>query len=184
GKTRDLFKEKFDFTQDMEFILCACADSDDVSSYQYEDGPGPDLATPLFDLRHNAKSAWNSAVIDILAQELKSKCTKEAWLITRSDAYLRDMIVDRYKRLRTTWKNAQPRLTDIGTLETPAETEARLLMQREQVLKETRQTTRRHSKYARRVSILNHIVKLKTEEKEDDLDAWKWLYDLVTELGE
>ncbi|KAI5990806.1 hypothetical protein EDC04DRAFT_2587731, partial [Pisolithus marmoratus] len=93
----------------------------------------------------NAKSAWNSAVIDILAQELKSKCTKEAWLITRSDAYLCNMIVNHYKWLRTTWKNTQPRLTDIGTLETPAETEACLLMQREQVLKETWQTTCHHS---------------------------------------
>ncbi|KIK29699.1 hypothetical protein PISMIDRAFT_6495 [Pisolithus microcarpus 441] len=178
-KTRDLFKEKFGYTQDVEFIMCASADSDDVRSYQYEDSPGPDLVSPLFDLRHNAKSPWNSAIIDTLTQNLQGKCAEENWPTPRSDAYLREMIVDRYKRLRVTWKNAQPQLTDMGTLETPAETEARLLKQREQVLRETRQTTRRHSKYARRAMTLDHIIKLKTEENEDDLDAWKWLHKLI-----
>ncbi|KAI6031058.1 hypothetical protein BKA83DRAFT_4045117, partial [Pisolithus microcarpus] len=174
-----LFKEKFGYTQDVEFIMCASADSDDVRSYQYEDSPGPDLVSPLFDLRHNAKSPWNSAIIDTLTQNLQGKCAEENWPTPRSDAYLREMIVDRYKRLRVTWKNAQPQLTDMGTLETPAETEARLLKQREQVLRETRQTTRRHSKYARRAMTLDHIIKLKTEENEDDLDAWKWLHKLI-----
>ncbi|KAI5995116.1 hypothetical protein EDD15DRAFT_2366038 [Pisolithus albus] len=108
-KTRDLFKEKFGYTQDVEFIMCASADSDDVRSYQYEDSPGPDLVSPLFDLRHNAKSPWNSAVINTLTQTLQGKCAEENWPTPRSDGYLREMIVDRYKRLRVTWKNAQPR---------------------------------------------------------------------------
>ncbi|KAI6136016.1 hypothetical protein F5141DRAFT_1059277 [Pisolithus sp. B1] len=116
-KTQDLFKEKFGYTQDVEFIMCASADSDNVRSCQYEDGPGPDL------------------------------------------------------------------LTDMGTLETPAETEAQLLKQQEQVLRETWQTTCCHSKYAWRVMTLKHIVQLKTEEDEDDLDAWKWLHKLITQLG-
>ncbi|KAI6120547.1 hypothetical protein EV401DRAFT_2170465, partial [Pisolithus croceorrhizus] len=82
------------------------------------------------------------------------------------------LIVDRYRRLRTVWRKAQPKLTEKGTLETPAETETRLVAERETVLKANRQTTHRHN------------VCPSTEEKEDDVDAWKWLKDLITSLGE
>ncbi|KAI6016177.1 hypothetical protein BKA83DRAFT_4546285 [Pisolithus microcarpus] len=69
-------------------------------------------------------------------------------------------------------------------VETPAKTEARLVAERQVVLKQCRQTTRRRSRYARRVAVLDHIVKLKTEGNEDDAGAWKWLQRLVKTLGE
>jgi hypothetical protein len=68
---------------------------------------------------------------------------EESWPIQRSDGYVRALLADRYRRLRTTWRKAQPKLTDKGILETPAETEARLLAERQAVLKGSRQTTRR-----------------------------------------
>ncbi|KAI6104031.1 hypothetical protein EV401DRAFT_2079251 [Pisolithus croceorrhizus] len=39
-------------------------------------------------------------------------------------------------------------------------------------------------RYAWRVAVLDHIVKLKTEGNEDDAGAWKWLQRLVKTLGE
>ncbi|KAI6095071.1 hypothetical protein F5141DRAFT_967601, partial [Pisolithus sp. B1] len=137
-----------------------------------EDGPGPDANAPAFDLMHSPSSLWNGAIIDSVLQELQTRCRDENWPIHRSDTYLRALIVDRYRRLRTVWRKAQPKLTEKGTLETPAETETRLVAERETVLKANRQTTRRRN------------VCPSTEEKEDDVDAWKWLKDLITSLGE
>ena len=34
------------------------------------------------------------------------------------------------------------------------------------------------------MTILNHVVEMKTEMGEDDLEAWKWLQDIVSRLGE
>lgn len=184
NEVRKLFKDKFNFTNDTEFIGYESADPRDVHAHEYEDGPGPDANAPAFDLMHGPSSLWNGAIIDSVLQELQTRCRDENWPIHRSDTYLRALIVDRYRRLRTVWRKAQPKLTEKGTLETPAETETQLVAERETVLKANRQTTRRCNKYYRRTAVVKNLVKLKTEEKEDDVDAWKWLKDLITSLGE
>ncbi|KAI6125112.1 hypothetical protein EDD16DRAFT_490937 [Pisolithus croceorrhizus] len=185
NEVRKLFKDKFNFTNDTEFIGYESADPRDVHAHEYEDGPGPDANAPAFDLMHGPSSLWNGAIIDSVLQELQTRCRDENWPIHRSDTYLRALIVDRYRRLRTVWRKAQPKLTEKGTLETPAETETQLVAERETVLKANRQTTRRcNQKYYRRTAVVKNLVKLKTEEKEDDVDAWKWLKDLITSLGE
>ncbi|KAI6110837.1 hypothetical protein EV401DRAFT_1890956 [Pisolithus croceorrhizus] len=123
-------------------------DKDEVHAYEYEDGPGPNPERLQFDLAKNSKSPWNSC---------------EQWPMQWPDTYIRRLLTEWYKRLRTTWRNAQPKLTEKGTVETPAETEARLVAERQVVLKQCRQTTHCRSRYARRVAVLDHIVKLKTE---------------------
>ncbi|KAI6102400.1 hypothetical protein EDD16DRAFT_1525630 [Pisolithus croceorrhizus] len=176
-EVRRLFKEKFNFVHDTEFIGYESADPRDVHAYEYEDGPSPDVDSPIFDLMRGPSSAWNGAIIDNLLRALQTRCKDENWPIHRSDAYLRSLIVDRYRRLRTVWRNAQPKLTGKGVLETPAETESRLVAAREALLKANRQTTRRRNS-------VENLAKLKAEENEDDADAWKWLKDLTTTLGE
>lgn len=39
-------------------------------------------------------------------------------------------------------------------------------------------------KYLRRLTVLNNLVKLKTDNKEEDLSAWQWLRQLVKTLGD
>ncbi|KAF8449201.1 hypothetical protein L210DRAFT_3640809 [Boletus edulis BED1] len=39
-------------------------------------------------------------------------------------------------------------------------------------------------KYARRATVLDHIIKLKREAGEDDINVWKWLQGVVQRLGE
>ncbi|KAI6028172.1 hypothetical protein EDC04DRAFT_2527099, partial [Pisolithus marmoratus] len=103
---RKLFKEKFGFTHDTEFIAYDSADRSDVHAYEYEDGPGPDVDSPIFDPMHGPSSVWNIAVIDNLLQALQAECNNENWPVRWSDAYLRTLIVDHYKRLRTMWRKA------------------------------------------------------------------------------
>ncbi|KIO01342.1 hypothetical protein M404DRAFT_28663 [Pisolithus tinctorius Marx 270] len=170
--------------RNVEFVTHDSADPIDVHSYEFEDGPGPDSDALVFDMMRNANSPWNSAIIDLLLQELRTRSTEENWPTVRSERYLRALLVDRYKRLRMTWRKAQPKLTKHGIVETPAETEARLIEEREEVLKLSRRTTRRRNKFTRRATILEHIVKLKTDEGDADAAAWTWLQDLVLRLGE
>ncbi|KAI6002531.1 hypothetical protein EDC04DRAFT_2550124, partial [Pisolithus marmoratus] len=101
-----LFKEKFGFAHDTEFIAYDSADPSDVHAYEYKDGPGPDVDSPIFDLMHGPSSVWNIAVIDNLLQALQAECNNKNWPVHQSDAYLRTLIVNHYKRLRTVWRKA------------------------------------------------------------------------------
>ena len=121
------------------------ADLDEVRMYESGDGPGPNLESPKFDLRNNSKSLWNGLIIDSLLKEVQDQCLEEDWPVQRPDPYVREILTEWYKRLRTVWQKGQPKITDDGTAETPAETEVRLIAERELVLKECRQTTHRRS---------------------------------------
>ncbi|KAI6038111.1 hypothetical protein EDC04DRAFT_2570356, partial [Pisolithus marmoratus] len=146
----------------------------DVHAYEYKDGPGPDVNSPVFDLMHGPSSVWNIAVIDNLLQALQAECNNENWPVCQSDAYLRTLIVDCYKQLRTVWRKAQPKLMVKGILEMPAETETRLVAKQNALLKANCQM----------MHLVEYLVKLKMEENEDDINAWKWLKDLLACLGE
>lgn len=139
---RRLFKDAFNISQDDDFIAHDAPSQEDIYAYEHEDGPGPDLKNLAFDLKNGSKTPWNSKIIDLLLGELWRRGNTEGWP-SRSEAYLREIIQDRYRRLRTVWKAAQPKITGKGAPETPAEVEVRLIAKKDQTLKVTRQTTRR-----------------------------------------
>ncbi|KAG1853564.1 hypothetical protein C8R48DRAFT_675830 [Suillus tomentosus] len=184
GEVRRLFKDMFNISQDADFIAHEAARCEDVYSYEYEDGPGPDLKNLVFDTKNGSKTPWNSRIIDLLLGELWRRGDEERWPFARSEAYFRKILRDCYKRLRTVWTCAQPKVTAKGVLETPAEVEERLIAKKDKLLKVTRQTTRRRNKYLRRATVLDHLVKQKTDDKEEDLPVWQWLQQLVKMLGE
>ncbi|KAG2360889.1 hypothetical protein BDR07DRAFT_1486450 [Suillus spraguei] len=142
------------------------ASHQDVYAYEYEDGPGPDPRNPTFDLQNGYKSPWNSRIIDSLLEELQKRGGDESWPFRRSEMYFRDILQHRFKRLRTIWTAAQPKVTAKGALETPAEVEERLIAKKDETLKSTRQTTRRKNKYLRRATVLDHLVKQISDETE------------------
>jgi hypothetical protein len=142
---RRLLKDVFKITQDTDFIVHEAASREDVYSYEYEDGPGPDLKNLTFDLKNGSKTPWNSKIIDVLLEEIQKRCDEEKWPFQRSEAYFREILQDRYKRLRTIWTAAQPKVTAKGILETPVEVEKRLITKKDETLKATRQTTRRRN---------------------------------------
>ncbi|KAI6102774.1 hypothetical protein EV401DRAFT_2079834 [Pisolithus croceorrhizus] len=184
AEVRRLFKEKLGITQDLDFITHHPAAAEDVHAYEYEDGFGPDRNNLSFDLTQNYSSPWNTYILKLLCQELQARCKEENWPIKRGDNYIMEILRERYKRLRTVWRNAQPKLTSKGVLETPTETEARLVEGRIQMGKDSRQANRRRNKYHRRVMVLDEMVKSKSEAQDDDLQSWKWLRSLIKTLGE
>ncbi|KAG9317978.1 hypothetical protein JVU11DRAFT_35 [Chiua virens] len=54
-KVRKLFQDKCGFTQDTDFMACEPTDPDEVRLHEDEDGPGPDLDSPKFNLQNNSK---------------------------------------------------------------------------------------------------------------------------------
>ncbi|KAG1750290.1 hypothetical protein EDD22DRAFT_741662, partial [Suillus occidentalis] len=107
---RRLFKDAFNISQDDDFIAHEAPSQEDIYAYEHEDGPGPDLKNLAFDLKNGSKTPWNSKIIDLLLGELWRRGNTEGWP-SRSEAYFREIIQDRYRRLRTVWKAAQPKIT-------------------------------------------------------------------------
>ncbi|KAG1773674.1 hypothetical protein EV702DRAFT_929487, partial [Suillus placidus] len=147
---------------------------EDVYSYEYEDGPGPDAKNLAFDLTHGSSTPWNTRILDILVEQLQRRNAEEQWPMRRSNGYYKAILEDRYKRLRTTWRAAQPKVMAKGILETAAEVEERLITKRDKSLKSVRQTTRRR----------NHIINLKKDDEDEDLPAWMWLQKVIKTLGD
>ncbi|KAI6127303.1 hypothetical protein F5141DRAFT_1210688 [Pisolithus sp. B1] len=127
AEVRRLFKEKLGIVQDIDFITHAPASTADVHAYEYEDGPSPDTDKIAFDLAWNYSSPWNTFLLSFLLREFQLRCASEAWPIRKEDDYVEEILQECYKRLRTLWRNAQPKLTTKGVPETPAEHEARLV---------------------------------------------------------
>jgi hypothetical protein len=202
GEVRRLLKDIFSITQDADFIVHQPAIREDVYSYEYEDGPGPDAKNLAFDLTHGSSTPWNARILDILIEQLQRRNAEEQWPMRRLDGYYKAILEDRYKRLRTTWRAAQPKVTAKGILETAAEVEERLITKRDESLKSVRQTTRRRNvcprhnveafgcilmrpqKYIRRAKILEHIINLKKDDEDEDLPAWMWLQKVIKTLGD
>ncbi|KAG1774927.1 hypothetical protein EV702DRAFT_933817, partial [Suillus placidus] len=182
GEVRRLLKDIFSITQDADFIVHQPAIREDVYSYEYEDGPGPDAKNLAFDLTHGSSMPWNTRILDILVEQLQRRNAEEQWPMRRSNGYYKAILEDRYKRLRTTWRAAQPKVTAKGILETAAEVEERLITKRDESLKSVRQTTRRRNKYIRRAKILEHIINLKKDDEDEDLPAWMWLQKVIKTL--
>ncbi|KAI5994984.1 hypothetical protein EDD15DRAFT_2140157, partial [Pisolithus albus] len=137
-----------------------------------EDGPSPDTDNIVFDLTQNYSSHWNTFLLNFLLRKFQLRCTSETWPIRKEDDYVEEILREHYKRLRTLWKNAQPKLTTKGVLETPAEHETRLLEESRRLGKESRQATRCRN------------IGIPCSPHDDDLRSWKWLQRLINTLGE
>ncbi|KAI6096459.1 hypothetical protein F5141DRAFT_1067702 [Pisolithus sp. B1] len=170
AEVRCLFKEKLGIAQDIDFIMHVPANTGDVRAYEYEDGPSPDTDNVAFDLTRNHSSPWNSFILSFLLREFQACCTQEAWPIRKDDDYIEEVLHERYKRLRTLWRNARPKLTAKGLIEMPAEQEAWLV--EENLIQ----------KYHRRKMVLDHIITMKSEVPDDDLHSWQWLQRLIKSL--
>jgi hypothetical protein len=105
---------------------------------------GPDLDDLRLDFKGPLHSEWNQAAARLLSQELRRR--KDQYpLPIRSDAYLEDLFLEKIKRLRTIWRDAQPRKSVDGTDETTDQLENRLVNKKITVSKAVRHTSRREN---------------------------------------
>jgi hypothetical protein len=143
---RDLFKDVFDVEQDQDFGVHESADKTAIRLYEAGEGEGPDHKNLRIDMETGPESKWNERVVDILLQVLKGRRDEEDWrLPAASDRYLTGLITSKMKRVKSYWKEAQPRMTATGKMETPAELEERLNAKDDRYGIMTRESQRRRS---------------------------------------
>jgi len=140
-RVRDLFKERFDVTNNEEYSLHDPPSQQEVRAFTLGTGPGPDPEDPRIDMTGKKNSAWNSRLVDILLEEL----LKKDWdgMPARSEAYMLDLVESKLERARSVWRNAQPKLKDSGAAETLVEVEKRMVESKEGQSKLNRAYSRR-----------------------------------------
>jgi len=89
-------------------------------------------------------SEWNRAVLLILMKKMKKACQKSGLRVPeRSEAYYLDLLEQRFKRVRSVWKQAQPKRKEDDELESPSDVERRLVIAKQTGLKIARTRERR-----------------------------------------
>ncbi|KAH7917377.1 hypothetical protein BV22DRAFT_979951, partial [Leucogyrophana mollusca] len=142
---------------------------EEIKRYNRGEGPGPNGDDLRWDMRGQPSSEWNKRVVNILLEKLLQKKEKEKWsLPERSDAYFADAIREKFGRVRTIWRAAQPRMTEDDELENENDVEERMIANKDQQLKRARMNERRYN----------------GEEEAADAMVWEWLKDIVERLGE
>jgi hypothetical protein len=146
---RALIKDAFEIEQDTDITTKDGADLTSVNEYNtsIEGANGPVITSLRIDMIGEIDSLWNVRVIELLVKRFRDAEDefKEEWdlLPTRLNAYIQDMVKSRIKRLRTVWRNAQPKVKENGELETEKEWEERVTNSQLDTIKNARQLTRR-----------------------------------------
>ena len=165
-----------------------------------EGSPPPDTKDLRFDMTAGPESPWNSSVLEFLALETQKEQMKSRHdLPDRPYEYFLDLVRDKYKRARVSWKRAQPKVNDRDALENPEEVEARLLSSKDRQRAIARIRERRANvsetlyhkfwklthdqKYEHRMLTIDETIGCKEQEDAPDVGNWKWLREVVEELG-
>jgi hypothetical protein len=95
-----------------------------------------------FDMRGDASSEWNQTVFRMLLEALNAE--KADWgLPDMPDAYFKDLISEKFLRVRAYWRSSQRKVKDGGEMETWDEVESRLAQEQDARGKAARQNERR-----------------------------------------
>jgi hypothetical protein len=136
----------FGVTKFEDFACTGSADKDTVSGYEADENNGPDVEDLLIDFRGKLNSKWNLRVINLMSDYFVDNLKNlepVGQLPQRSNAYFEDIIRDYIQSAMTPWRAAQPKLLEVGRLESPAEVERRLSKGKKRNDQRARANTRR-----------------------------------------
>jgi hypothetical protein len=152
----------FDIEQDWDIMTHEPPDPMVVNEYndgQGDGGPNPDDLRIDFD--GNKNSEWNRGVRSILLEKLLERRDEDDWrLPDRTDEYFEDMIKARLKALTRAWNRTKPRMNESGEMETPGETEAQTVADKDALNKRQRPITRRNHVSEFSCVIATHLTPL------------------------
>ncbi|TDL19961.1 hypothetical protein BD410DRAFT_841728 [Rickenella mellea] len=180
---RKVFKAAFDVQGDEDFMAHGPIKPEVLEAHERGD-TAPDPNNLRFDLKHDCKSSWNSAVLRILAERVKAAYKTQSPSSARPDAYFLDLVQEKYGRVRKAWRMAQAHVNDSGDEETQTDIETRLTVRRDAELKRARFRERRVANYERRMETVKTAIKCKREEGAADASMWEWVESLLKELTE
>jgi hypothetical protein len=149
-------------------------------------------------------SRWNLTVKRILLQKLADEVGLGNIVNCegQTEAYWKDAIHERFKKLRDQWRRGQYKMMPSGEFETEEEYTARMMSEREVAQKAARHLTRRRAvrgnlesryeieslihvylqRYLRHLKVIELEIQVKRETEADDLPSWLYLRDLLVQL--
>ena len=144
---RELYKKHCRIETDKDWHAHQEADRAAVEAYNASGEGAPSIANIRFDMRTsgNNGSPWNFIIFEHLLETFKAD--NATFIIDNNitDRYIDGLIEDKFSRGLKTWRSGQPKLKSTGTLETPEECEARVILADERLKERARADTRRRN---------------------------------------
>jgi hypothetical protein len=143
---RDLFKALFGVEHDQDFVRQQSATREEVDAFVHGIGDGPDPDDLRFDMDGEYNNAWNMTVIKVLVntfEVVRARSAPHKQIPARPESYLTNLLLEKFKRCKTYWKDGRPHITAGGTIETPQQLQQRLLVNYDASRKIQRHNTRR-----------------------------------------
>ena len=130
----------------MDFADHILATRQEVKDFYSNDGPGPSLEDLHLDCSKGKSSQWNKAAMELMAAEFVDELENDkdiTWPRYLSK-FINKIVWDRFTRLMSIWKKAQPQINSDGELENLKQQENQIVAEREAALKENRHWTRQN----------------------------------------
>jgi hypothetical protein len=121
-----LYQETFHITTAADFITHETADETNIQRHADDEGDGPDPDDLHFDMTSGPGSVWNREVLYLLLEKLREEEEEDAEIPNRTDAYLMNLLSNRFTAVQRPWKQAQKGETSSGALETTQEVAKRV----------------------------------------------------------
>ncbi|KAF9491427.1 hypothetical protein BDN71DRAFT_1510420 [Pleurotus eryngii] len=174
---RRLFKKTLKVKNDADYAYYEGATAEEINSWVANQGPGPSEENLKLDMEGGVGSEWNAEVMHILMDKLRKYCLANKVLKKnpREDGYMRDLLEEKFKRIRKQWQAGQ-----LKAGETANALEDRLRQKSDSKLKEARQNGRRSSKFLMRQRILRAKIETQTGRSRA---MWQWASEVVETLG-
>ncbi|KAI9462592.1 hypothetical protein HD554DRAFT_2027540, partial [Boletus coccyginus] len=137
-------------------------------------GAGPDDEHPKWDMMGMKDSLWNDTGINILVEWLLGNFRQQSLqFLPKSRKYWKDAIREKFTQIKAVWMRAQPQMTDTGQIENPNKVKKCRIELDKKRLKQIRIQEWR-------VNVITHVKK---EANVNDVDTWKWLSNVLEQLG-
>jgi hypothetical protein len=100
------------------YIAHKTANEEDIQKHR-ERGDGPNPKDIHFDMTRKQDSEWNEAALEVLLKTLREEEVDDNSIPRRSDAYLLEMLSNRFVVIQRAWKEGQSRKTPSAPKEKP-----------------------------------------------------------------
>lgn len=125
-------------------------EQEDAEAYAEGLHNGPTLDDLRLDFK-DKNSPWSQTVIELLTQTFQETVAAFEDLPSRNDSYVADLFKERMRHITAAWNGAMAKETAEGRMESPRETEDRVVSKIDDMRARCRQTSRLH-----RVSAIKH----------------------------
>jgi len=137
----------FDYKQDKDITSKPSASYEAVEAFEKNIGPGPERDALCFDMVGETGSRWNLSVERILLQTFLEGVSLGNVVNCdgQTEAYWKDAIRERFKKLRDQWRRGQYKMMESGEFETDEQYTIRMISERDVAQRAARHLTRRRT---------------------------------------